>query len=88
MKLVDTVEMMCSSDYKERFRAEYAQLNIRCKSLANLLQKEKTGEINFTLNCPVEMLKDQFKAMISYRLFLTNRAQIENIDIEDLIYEE
>ena len=29
MKLSETVEMMNSSDYKERFKAEYAQVVIR-----------------------------------------------------------
>ena len=29
MKLIDTVEMMNSENYKERFRAEYFQLDIR-----------------------------------------------------------
>ena len=29
MELKDTVEMMGSSDYKERFRAEHFQLKIR-----------------------------------------------------------
>ena len=29
MKLIETVEMMNSENYKERFRAEYFQLDIR-----------------------------------------------------------
>ena len=29
MELKDTISMMTSSDYKERFRAEYFQLKIR-----------------------------------------------------------
>lgn len=33
MKLIETVEMMNSTDYKERFRAEYFQLKIRIESL-------------------------------------------------------
>ena len=33
MKLIETVEMMKSTDYKERFRAEYFQLKIRIESL-------------------------------------------------------
>ena len=37
MKLADTVEMMNSSDYKERFKAEYAQLVIRYYGLRNML---------------------------------------------------
>ena len=39
MKLADTVEMMNSSDYKVRFKAEYAQLVIRYNGLRNMLEK-------------------------------------------------
>ena len=31
--LIDTVEMMASADYKERFKAEYAQTKIRYEKL-------------------------------------------------------
>lgn len=37
--LKDTVELMNSSDYKERFIAEYQQLVIRYKGLRNMLDK-------------------------------------------------
>ena len=37
MKLSETVEMMNSADYKERFRAEYFQLKIRVNGLKNML---------------------------------------------------
>ena len=37
MKLIDTVEMMNSENYKERFRAEYFQLDIRINGLSNML---------------------------------------------------
>ncbi len=39
MKLADTVEMMNSVDYKERFKAEYAQLVIRYNGLKKMLEK-------------------------------------------------
>lgn len=39
MTLKDTVEMMNSSDYKERFRAEYQQVVIRYKKLRDMLAK-------------------------------------------------
>ena len=37
--LKETVEMMNSADYKERFIAEYEQLVIRYTSLKNMLEK-------------------------------------------------
>ena len=39
MNLSDTVEMMNSSDYKERFKGEYYQLKIRTCGLDNMLNK-------------------------------------------------
>lgn len=39
MELKQTVEMMNSADYKERFKAEYMQVVIRYKKLANMLEK-------------------------------------------------
>lgn len=38
MELKQTVEMMNSADYKERFKAEYMQVVIRYKKLANMLE--------------------------------------------------
>ena len=39
MTLKDTVEMMNSDDYKERFKAEYYQLVIRYRSLRSMITK-------------------------------------------------
>lgn len=43
MKLSETVEMMNSADYKERFKAEYLQLKIRANGLKNMLDKWDNG---------------------------------------------
>lgn len=48
MKLEDTVEMMVSEDYKERFKAEYFQLAVRVDGLKNMLNKWDKRELNFT----------------------------------------
>lgn len=37
MELKDTVEMMNSSDYKERFKAEYQQVAIRYQKLKDMM---------------------------------------------------
>ena len=39
MTLNDTVELMTSEDYKERFKAEYLQLKIRVEGLRKVLIK-------------------------------------------------
>ena len=50
--LKDTVELMNSEDYKERFVAEYKQLVIRYRGLENMLYKWDRGELNFNPTCP------------------------------------
>ncbi len=47
-KLRDTVELMESTDYKERFVAEYQQLVIRYRGLRNMLDKWDQGELEST----------------------------------------
>ena len=49
MELKQTVEMMNSADYKERFKAEYMQVVIRYKKLANMLGKWTQGNSHLLL---------------------------------------
>ena len=72
MKLSETVEMMNSADYKERFRAEYFQLKIRVNGLKNMLDKWDKGELDFTPTCPREIYNDQMKYMMNYMTVLAN----------------
>ena len=44
MELKDTATLMVSSDYKERFKAEYYQLKIRLEKLKCMLQKWDNGK--------------------------------------------
>ena len=39
MELKDTIDLMNSNDYKERFIAEYLQVKIRYNKLLNMLMK-------------------------------------------------
>ena len=52
MELRDTVEMMNSEDYKERFRAEYCQTVIRYGKLKNMLDRWDDGNMNFFADMP------------------------------------
>lgn len=79
MKLIETVEMMNSADYKERFRAEYFQLKIRIEGLDTMLKKYKEGTLSFKPLCSYDLLNNQLIAMETYRNYLTERAEIENI---------
>ena len=79
MELKDTVEMMGSSDYKERFRAEYFQLKIRAEGLEKMLEKYKQDTLPFKPSCDYEILYTQYIFMKHYQYTLEDRAKIENI---------
>ena len=81
MELKDTVEMMGSSDYKERFRAEYFQLKIRMDGLAGMLIKMENNMLDFIPHCSYDLLNGQLKAMNLYASYLEERAEIEDIDL-------
>ncbi|MEE0726383.1 MAG: hypothetical protein UCV58_07625 [Clostridium saudiense] len=82
MELKDTVQMMESVDYKERFKAEYLQLKIRIHGLRNMLKKYKAGTLPFTPSCSYDLLNGQLKAMELYATYLEERAEIEGIDLK------
>lgn len=78
-KLSQTADMMVSGEYKERFKAEYAQLVIRYKKLKNMLDKWDKNELTFTPTCPRSTYNMQIKAMTDYIAVLEARAVMENI---------
>ena len=43
MELKDTIDLMQSKDYKERFKAEYYQLKIRREKLMDFLDRWNRG---------------------------------------------
>ena len=82
MELKDTVEMMNSSDYKERFKAEYQQVVIRYKKLKAMLDKWDNGTLQFEPTCPRSTYNMQIKAMTDYLAVLEARAVMENIVLD------
>lgn len=70
---------MTSIDYKERFRAEYAQVVIRYQRLKAMLEKWDNGELSFTPTCPRSTYDMQIKAMTDYIAVLEARAVMEDI---------
>ncbi len=82
MELKETVPLMLSSDYKERFEAEYYQLDIRIKKLRAMLDKWDSGELGFTPKVSCDLLHGQLIDMISYRNRLRARAVIEGIKLD------
>lgn len=81
MELRDTIEMMNSEDYKERFRAEYWQTKIRYDKLDAMTVKYEAGTFDFTPSCSLELLKEQKKHMGNYIRCLKIRAEIEGITL-------
>ena len=81
MNLIETVDMMGSPDFKERFRAEFYQLKIRRDGLQNMLVKYKNGELPFTPSCSYELLHKQLIFMDCYMNILSERAIIEGIEL-------
>lgn len=81
--LKDTVVLMNSADYKERFQAEYYQVVIRYKKLKAMLDKWDNGELNFNPTCPRSIYNMQIKAMVDYIAVLEARAAIEGVQLED-----
>lgn len=82
MILTDTVEMMFSEDYKERFKAEYWQTKVRYNKLHKMIIRYEAGTLDFTPSCPIEVLKEQRRHMGEYLHSLEVRAEIESIDLE------
>lgn len=79
MELKETVEMMTSEDYQERFKAEVYQTKIRYDRLHAVIIKCEAGTLDFEPKCSLELLKRQEKAMRDYLDCLDIRAEVERI---------
>lgn len=82
MELKDTINLMQSDDYKERFAAEYLQTKIRYQKLHKMLVKWEAGTIGFEPKCEKHVLEEQACTMGNYLKKLEIRAEIEEIDLE------
>lgn len=81
MELKDTIKLMQSDDYKERFKAEYYQLKNRLEGLQRMLTNWDEGKLNFKPTCPKDIYNSQLIAMGNYLSILGTRAMIENIEL-------
>ena len=79
--LQQTVNIMQSNNYKERFLAEYYQTKIRYNKLHNMLVKYEAKTLEFEPTCPIEILKRQCSHMGEYLYDLEVRAEIEKIEL-------
>lgn len=90
MELKNTVALMNSDDYKERFKAEYYQTKIRYEKLKAFNTKIEAHErTRFTClstsepkhDCPLDLLREQQSVMGAYLHTLEVRAVIEGIEL-------
>lgn len=81
-ELHDIIGLMCSEDYKDRFKAEYLQLKMRYNKLHHMVVKYEANKLEFKPSCDIELLKKQKAAMGNYLYCLEVRAQVEGIDLK------
>ena len=74
---------MVSTDYKERFKAEYIQLKNRLEGLKRMLNAWDNGTLAFTPTCPRFIYGRQEPDMTLYLNVLEERARIEEIELDD-----
>lgn len=79
--LRETVGLMNSEDYRDRFIAEYLQTRIRYMSLHKMCIRYEAGTLSFTPKCSLELLKEQKSYMGNYLRCLEVRAEIEGITL-------
>ena len=80
-ELKETVALMTSADYKERFAAEYYQLETRYLKLRNMCKKWDNKVLEFTPTCSRLTYEKQLVAMEHYLTVLIKRAKVEKVMI-------
>ena len=68
-------------DYKERLRNEYIELKDKYDKLHRMLVKYDAGKLDFTLNCPIQLLREQAATMGKYLYILETRALMEGVEL-------
>lgn len=87
MELRETVEMMNSADYKERFKAEYYQTKCRYEKLKTFNNKIEAASYTDEKvempkhDCPAYLLRKQQETMGEYLHLLELRAIIEGVEL-------
>ena len=85
MELKETINGMTSTDYKERFIAEYQQTKIRYEKLKRFCDRIEASQLakieEPKHDCPLTLLIEQQDLMGQYLHVLELRAVLENIDL-------
>ena len=67
--------------YQVRYMDEYNKLCDRYGNLLRILRKADANELDFELNCPIELLKEQADIMACYIDVLLRRAKYEGVEL-------
>lgn len=79
--LNDTALLMVSTDYKDRFKAEYIQLKTRIDNLKTMMHNWDMEQLSFIPSCPRSTYTLQLDFMTKYLAMLEARAKIEDIKL-------
>ena len=83
VKFVLGIQEDDNEDYKVRFVKEYKELKERYGKLHKMIVKAEAGTLDFEPDCPLDLLKQQAKAMGEYLHILEIRAEIEKVNINE-----
>ena len=81
MTLDDTIKLMQSDDYKDRFVAEYWQTKIRYDRLHKICVQYEAGTLGFEPKCTLDVLSRQASHMGRYLKLMEIRAEMEGIEL-------
>jgi hypothetical protein len=84
MELKDTIDLMTSQDWKDRFLAEYLQVKIRYEKLHRLIVRREVGMIDFDTPIPLESWKEQAKHMGMYLYELEKQAVLHGVELPNV----
>lgn len=81
MELKNTIELMTSESWKDRFVAEYLQVKIRYEKLHKLITRREVGKVDFTTPVPLESWQTQARHMGLYLHELEKQAVLHGIEL-------
>lgn len=81
LALKDVAPLTESTDYKDRFLGEFLETKIRYNKLHKMLIKAEAHKLNFTPDCPLDLLIAQNHHMGNYLHAMEVRAEYEGIDL-------
>lgn len=81
MELKDTIELMTSTDWKERFKAEYLQCVIRLKKLIDYIHELEDGTKPMNYEGEKLLLGAQYGYMVSYIHALEDQSYCLGIEL-------